>query len=157
MLVHHIFVILSEYAGVRFNNSASEMLRAAIVGEVSNPIMHLRKIISNFGLKDTRLFLFLEYSYFFLYVLFRMTFGWYVLFWTVCCMDNLFIVKIGGSIVMIQSAFFTVNMYTIIRRRIKEQKERNKERVSLFWFSFNKNISSLDYYKKSLKKDKYIP
>lgn len=157
MLLHHVFVILSEYSGILFNNSASEMLRAIIVGEISNPIMHFRKIVSNFNLKDTKLFLFLEYSYFFLYILFRMTFGWYVLYWTICCMDNLFIVKLGGTIILVQSALFTVNMYTIIKRRVKEQKERNKERVSLFWFEFNKNIASLNYYKKTSLKDSYVP
>lgn len=156
MLVHHLFVITSEYFGLVFNNSASEMIRAMISAEVSNPIMHIRKIISNFGMKDTKLFLFLEYVYFVLYIVFRTTLGLQITLWTVFCMDNLFLVKLGGTVVIVQSFLYTGNMITILKKRKIEQDERNKENVALYWFSFNDKISQLEYFKKS-KLEKYVP
>jgi hypothetical protein len=37
----------------------------------------------------------------------------------------------------------------IIKIRIKEQKERNKRKVKLFWFKENEEVYELDYIKRS--------
>lgn len=157
MLIHHLFVIFSEYCGIVFNNSASEMIRALVSAEVSNPIMHIRKILSNSRLADTKIHLYLEYIYFGLYIFSRMIFGVMITIWTVFCMDNLFMVKIGGTLVIVQSMLYTLNMIGIIKLRVKEYKERSKESVKLYWFSVNEKIKKLDYKKKKTNKEGYVP
>jgi hypothetical protein len=156
MLYHHLFVIFSMYAGLLFNNSAEEMIRAMISAEISNPIMHIKKILSNAGLKDTKIHLLLEYIYFALYISARMIFGMMITWFTVVCMNNLLIVKIGGSGVIFQSLLYSLNMSSILKIRAKERKERESKRVELYWFEFNPQITELDYFKKA-KGDKYVP
>lgn len=157
MLIHHLFVIFSEYCGIVFNNSASEMIRALVSAEVSNPIMHIRKILSNSGLGDTKIHLYLEYVYFGLYIFSRMIFGVIITIWTVVCMDNLLMVKIGGLLVIVQSMLYTLNMVGIIKLRMKEYNERKKENVELYWFSVNEKVKKLDYKKKRMNKEGYVP
>lgn len=156
MLYHHLFVIFSMYSGMLFNNSAEEMIRAMISAEVSNPIMHIRKILSNSGMKETKLHLFLEYIYFVLYIGSRMIFGTMIAYFTVFCMSNLLIVKIGGSGVFVQSILYSKNMLKILEDRKRERLERKSKGVELFWFSFNEKIKECAYYQKA-KGEKYVP
>ena len=158
MVVHHIFCMSGYYVGIAFNNSANEMMRALVVAEVTNPIMHIRMILKNFKLKHSKSYLLLEVVYIILYLIARMIYGARVIYFTVFCKDNLWIVKIAGALVWLQSVLFSKRMIHIILHKYKEYKERCKKGVFLFWFSFNKQIEELDYYKlEKSKKKEYIP
>lgn len=158
MELHHSFVILGLYMGVAFDNSANEMLRAILVAEVTNPIMHIRMILRNYELKNSFIYLVLEIVYIIIYIIARMVYGTRVVFFTVFCWDNLLLVKVAGSGVWIQSVIFAKRMVRILRHRYKEYRERKKKNVELYWFSNNKKIEEMDYYINSLRKKKeYIP
>lgn len=158
MIYHHVSVMLAYYCSLAFNNSASEMMRALIVAEVTNPIMHLRVIIKNVGLKDTKIYIILDYVYMVMYVIARMIYGTQVIIFTVFCRNNVFFVKLGGAFVYLQSIIFSRRMFRIAMQRFREKLERKSKGVSLHWFSHNKKIEELNYYKKSLsRKAEYVP
>lgn len=156
MVFHHILVIISEYSGILYSLSGREMISAIISAEISNPIMHLRTILDNFGLKHTKIYLVLEAYYFISYTLARLLFGTYVTYFLCLCESNLLIVQISGILIILQSVKYSLNMISITKKRFKELNERNKFDVPLYWFSFNDKIANLDYYIKS-QKEKYVP
>jgi hypothetical protein len=158
MLFHHIFVILSMYSVLVFNNTSEEIIRAIIIGEISNPIMHMRKILYNMDKKETKLYYYSEYIFFFLYITARIIFATFNLIYTLYCMNNLLIVKIGGSWVVFQSYKYTFNMISILKNRKKEYLERKSKNVKLYWITENPEIYKLDYYIKSKsRKENYVP
>jgi len=157
MVFHHISVILGYWSGLAYNNSAREMIRALVVSEITCPIMHLRMILKNYGLKNTKLHFVLDVIYMATYLIARMIYGTRVIIYTVFCKTNLIIVKAAGIFVWVQSIIFSRRMIHIIRHRYLEYVERNEKGVCLFWLSNNKKIEDLEYYKKSLTKASYIP
>jgi len=159
MVLHHVSVMLGYYSGISFNHSASEMLRGLLVADVSNPIMHTRLIVRNFGLKHTKLYLYMDVVYMIIYVVARSAFGAMATYWTVFCKGNLFIVKISAFIVWGQSVLFMKRMLQNLFHRYLDYCERKAKGVDYFWFEFNKKVEELEYYKKSLRKrkDKYVP
>jgi hypothetical protein len=157
MVAHHIVCILGYQASIGYNSSANEIIRALIVTEVTCPIMHVRMIFKNYGLKHTKSHLLMDYIYMVLYLIARIGYGHRVIIFTVYCWDNLLIVKIAGSFLFIQSSLFAKRMVKLLSHKFAEQKERNAKKVKLFWFEHNKQIEDLDYYQKQLKKSSYIP
>ena len=156
MFIHHSLVIVAEYSGIIFDSSANEMIRAMIVAEVSNPAMHIRTIISNYGLKHSKLFLLFEIYYFISYSFARLVFGINVCLFTVFCWENLFLVKFSGFLVWAQSLKYCYNMIGITKKRMKELRERNSKQAPLYWLSFNEKLNELDYINKE-KTEKYLP
>jgi hypothetical protein len=115
-------------------------------------------ILKNFKLKHTRLHLTLDYAYMIVYLIARMGFGSHNIIFTVFCRNNLFLVKIAGAFLFLQSLIFSKRMIKILRNKRAESRERKLKGVQLFWFSHNKKIEDLDYYKQSMKKHaSYIP
>jgi hypothetical protein len=159
MEIHHLFCMCAYYCGVIYNSSANEMMRALVVAEISNPCMHIRVILKNFKLKHSKGYLMLELIYMFLYLTARMFYGTKVVFFTVFCGGNLWIVKIAGGLVWIQSVLFSKRMVGILVNRYIEYQERKGKYVGLFWFSVNKKICELDYYQEEQNKKNvgYIP
>jgi len=156
MFVHHFMVIIAEYSGILYSSSASEMIRAMISAEVSNPVMHLRSIAGNYGLKHSKIYLAFEAYYFFSYSFARLIFGFQVSLFTVFCPDNLTLVKISGAVVWLQSLKYAYNMIGITMKRMKESAERKAKGVSLFWFEYNPQLTTLNYVKAD-KSEKYVP
>lgn len=156
MIFHHIIVVISEYSGVLYSLSGREMISAIISAEISNPIMHLRTILDNFGLKHTKLYLLLESYYFLSYTLARLLFGTYVTYYLCLCETNLLIVQISGVLIILQSVKYSYNMISITKKRFRELNERKNAGVSLYWLSTNEEVKKLDYYIKS-QKEKYVP
>lgn len=159
MVVHHICVMLGYYTGISFNHSASEMLRALLLADLSNPIMHTRLIVRNYGLKHTKLYLYMDLIYMFIYILARTILGFMTTYFTVFCMNNLFIVKVSGLGVWLQSVIFIRRMIAHLYMRYFEMMERKRKNIYYFWFEVNKKIEELDYYKiaATKHKDKYVP
>jgi hypothetical protein len=148
MVYHHLMCILGYYTGISYNNSANEMLRALVVSEITCPIMHLRMILKNYGLKHTKMHNLLDIVYMFLYIVARLGYGSTVVYFTVFCRNNLILVKIAGAFVWIQSVRFAIRMVKILKDKYKEYKERSQKGVELFWLNHNKKVEELNYYKK---------
>jgi hypothetical protein len=159
MVFHHTFVSIAYFCGICYNNSAAEMLMGLLVADVSNPIMHLRQIFRNYGLKHTKAYLYLDLIYMFVYVIARSVFGVMACSFTVFCKRNLFIVKISALFVWGQSLLFIKRMIKNFKNRYSDYCERKEKNIYYFWLDFNKKVEDLDYYKKSIKKikEEYIP
>lgn len=157
MVIHHFFCMLGYFTGLAYQNSANEMLRALIVTEVTCPIMHLRMILKNYNLKHTKLHVLLDFVYMFVYLIARCVYGTKVVIFTVVCWDNLILVKLAGIFIWAQSILFSKRMVHLLRHRYREFSERKRNNIGLFWFSHNKKVEDLDYYKKALMKQGYIP
>lgn len=156
MTVHHVFVIIAEYSCLVMNNSATELVRGFIAAELSNPVMHLRTITGNFGLKHSKLFILFESYYFTSYAFARLVFGFQVSIFTVLCWENVFLVKFSAMVVWLQSWIYVINMINIVKRRIKEYKERKHFKIPFWWFEFNPKLSTLSFVKHG-KGEKYVP
>lgn len=156
MFFHHSIVIVSEYSGILYSSSATTMIRAMISAEISNPVMHLRSITGNYGLKHTKLYLVFEIYYFLSYTLARLIFGTYTSIYSILCPSDLIIVKISGACIILQSIKYATNMYNITFKRLRELKTRKQAGVELLWFKYNPKLTSLDYVKNE-KGEKYVP
>ena len=158
MVLHHLSCIIGSYLSVSYNSTASEIIRALVVTEISCPVMHLRMILKNYDLKHTYSHLVLDYIYMILYLCARMIYGTKNIYFTVFCWDNLLIVKITGGFLWIQSVVFSKRIVGILIQKYSEYKERKQKGIPLYWFSFNKKIEDLEYFKKSLKRAaSYVP
>jgi len=158
MVLHHLSCIIGSYLSVSYNSTASEIIRALVVTEISCPVMHLRMILKNYDLKHTYSHLILDYVYMVIYLCARMIYGTKVIYFTVFCYDNLLIVKITGGFLWIQSAVFSKRIVSILIQKYSEHNERKQKQIPLYWFSFNKKIEDLEYYKASLKRAAcYVP
>lgn len=153
MMFHHGIVCLGVYLSLCFDASGSEILAGMFISEVSNPVMHMRLILRSFGLRHTKLYEFCEFSYIFLYVYYRLFKGIFIVYNTVSTSVGHPVVKSIAVGVAIQSYFYVYRMGSIIKNRLKEMKEREREEVSLFWFSHNPKVEKLSYFAKSKKKE----
>ncbi len=157
MVYHHVFCILGYYFGLVYNNSANEMLRGLVVGELACPIMHLRKILTNYELRHTKSYFVLDMIYMTAYLTVRIGLGLQAAMFNLFCWDNLLIVKVSGTFIWVQSCVFAKRMWAMIGWRIGERKERKAKNVQLFWFSHNKKLEELDYFQKMLSRKTYVP
>jgi hypothetical protein len=153
MMFHHGIVCLGVYLSLCFDASGSEILAGMFISEVSNPVMHMRLILRSFGLRHTKLYEFCEFSYIFLYVYYRLFKGIFIVYNTVSISVGHPVVKSIAVGVAIQSYFYVYRMGSIVKNRLNEMKEREKEEVSLFWFSHNPKVEKLSYFAKSKKKE----
>ena len=153
MLFHHGIVCLGMYLPLCFNASASEILAGCYISEVSNPVMHFRLIIRTIGLRHTKAYETAEYTYILLYIYFRLFRGLFIVYYTVACPVNHFVVKMISVGVAIQSYFYVFRMVQILTNRFKEMQERAKSDVSLYWWSQNPKVQKLSYYIKSAQKE----
>ena len=93
-----------------------------------------------------------------LYLCARMLYGTKAVIFTVFCWDNLLIVKITGGFIWLQSLTFSKRMMSLLRQKYIEYRERKRNGIQLYWFSFNKKIEDCEYYKASLKRAaSYVP
>ena len=155
MFFHHMSCIFGMYTSVYYNSSATEIIRAILVAEVTNPIMHLREIFKNYDLGKTKFYLLLDLIFMGLYIISRLVFGLPVIMLTVFCEGNLILVKITGAFIWLQSVFFTYKMISILKFRYAEYKERSEKNIQLWWFEHNKQIDDMEVYKKKAKT--YVP
>jgi len=153
MMFHHGIVCLGVYLSLCFDASGSEILAGMFISEVSNPVMHMRLILRSFGLRHTKLYEFCEFAYIFLYVYYRLFKGIFIVYNTVSTSVGHPVVKSIAVGVAIQSYFYVYRMGSIVKNRLNEMKEREKEEVSLFWFSHNPKVEKLSYFAKSKKKE----
>lgn len=156
MLLHHSFCILGFYSSILYNLSATEIIKAMLATEITNPVMHMREIFKNYNMKKTKIYLIFELMYMSLYILARLGWGTYLMYLTFSCSSSLVLVKISALFLFFQSAFFSYKMIGLFRSRFEEYQERKKKNISLWWFEQNKQLDDMEIYKKRREKV-YIP
>jgi hypothetical protein len=101
MVIHHIMCVLGFSIMLSQGNSASCLINAVFVGEVSNPIMHVRMILKHMGLRHTKAYEVAELAYIMLFIYGRVLLGTPVLIKTVMCSHNNILIKLSGASVLL--------------------------------------------------------
>lgn len=156
MLLHHLFCILGFYSSIFYNISATEIIKAMLATEITNPVMHMREIFKNSNLGKTKIYLIFDLIYMSLYILARPGWGTYLMYLTFSCSTSLILVKLSALFLFFQSLFFSYKMIGVFKFRYIEYLERKKSNIHLWWFEHNKQIDDMEIYKKKREKV-YIP
>lgn len=115
--IHHFIWVIGIYLSLCFDASASEILAGLFVGEISNPVMHLRLILRNFGYKDTKIYHFIEYCFILIYIYYRLFKGFIVVSEIVKWEGNHPVIKGIAVGLAIHSYFFIYKMIILLRNR----------------------------------------
>lgn len=133
MTLHHLLAIIVWFGAICTDRGGYHFIVCFGVGEISNPAMHLRIIVKYLGLRYTRLYEFLEITYFLTFLFGRQLFLHPVIYNTWVCEEIFLTGKILATIILLQSWLFTYRMTSSINRRLLEIKERNKLGIKLQW------------------------
>ena len=150
MIIHHGLVIFGFYVVLTTGLAGGEIMSCMFSTEISNPFMHGRIILKSNGLRHTKIYERMEYTYMALYTYGRLFFGSRVVFDTWLSPCNVF-VKICGTGLLVQSYYYIFYMAALLRTRYNERSERKKKGVKLQWFSVTKDLDKLDYTKRNTK------
>jgi len=152
MLLHHLFCILGFYSSIFYNISGTEIIKAMLATEITNPVMHMREIFKNSNMGKTKIYLLFELTYMSLYILARPGWGTYLMYLTFSCSTSLVLVKMSALFLFFQSVFFSYKMIGVFKFRFTEYQERKKNKICLWWFENNKQIDDMEIYKKKKEK-----
>ena len=155
-LFHHTLVLFSEFEYFVMNTGGYLMVRWALYLETPSLFMHYRMILMNSNLKETKLFQFAEFFYFLVYIVGRLTFISFSIWYYSECEDNLKLTFNAAVLLYIQFIWIMFKMIKIIRKRIQESSERKDNNVALYWDTVNPEVLSLPYYLKEIKKSKSL-
>ena len=101
MTVHHLICVAGMTFVLMCQYTANYVVIATFVAEISNPPMHLCKILRNYGLRYSKMYELMEISFLLLYVFVR-TFSGIWVCWLVCsCEANHVFLKICALVLMI--------------------------------------------------------
>ncbi|ONK81241.1 uncharacterized protein A4U43_C01F26890 [Asparagus officinalis] len=108
---HHTISIVGIGAGLAYQKSASELVAALWVSEISSPLLHVRKLLKELGYRDTDLNFVADISFALVFTFGRMIAGPYVTFETWMA-DNPLLIKIMAMGLQLVSTFW---FYKIVR------------------------------------------
>ena len=155
MNLHHLVCIFGFYGAILYNNSATEIMGALLLTEITNPSMHLREILKNYGLKKTKIYLVFDLIYMTKYILARLVFSIPQIIYALKCKEILLVVKLAAIFLWAQSLVFGYRMLGIFKYRYKEYLERKEKKIAIWWFENNKKLDEMEIYKNKYKV--YVP
>lgn len=117
---HHFFTIGGLASGVLNGKSGAELCACLFLMEVSNPSLHLRTLLLEMGLKNTAVFSANNLVFAFVFLVCRLVIGPPLVWKTLACPDNEFIVKLGGFGILAVSVMWG---WRIVMMFIKEAKK----------------------------------
>lgn len=151
LLFHHISIVIFLTESSLLNSGGFLISLAGSYIDITTVLSYIRIIYRNQRNKrHTKMYLLLEYLYIVLFFILR---GLYI-YESTCvlfnnCRTKIFFSLLGHWFLVIYSIILGNKLLKILKIRIKEQKERNKRKVNLFWFRENEEVYELDYIKRS--------
>ncbi|KAF9686785.1 hypothetical protein SADUNF_Sadunf02G0025800 [Salix dunnii] len=115
--IHHLVSIVGMAAGLVYRKSASELIAALCMTEISSPFLHLRELLKELGYRDTDLNLAADISFAAIFSFARMVFGPYIT-WVTVTADNPLIIKAMALGLQLVSAYW---FYKIARMKTKSE------------------------------------
>lgn len=106
MTFHHWLCIIGMSLPLTYGVSANYIVQGMYIAEVSNPYMHSRLILKQYGLRYTKAYEALEISFMLLYIWGRFIMGSSVVWNTVSCSQNHVVVRLASACLMVQSLIF---------------------------------------------------
>mmetsp|Transcript_25904 Transcript_25904/g.63761 ORF Transcript_25904/g.63761 Transcript_25904/m.63761 type:complete len:254 (+) Transcript_25904:82-843(+) len=117
---HHFFTIGGLASGVLNGKSGAELVACLFLMEVSNPSLHLRTLLLEMGLKSSTIFSLNNLIFALVFLVCRLLIGPPLVYKTIACPDNEYIVKLGGFGIMAVSIMWG---WKIIMMFVKELKK----------------------------------
>ncbi|EEC70353.1 hypothetical protein OsI_01272 [Oryza sativa Indica Group] len=123
--VHHLVSIVGIAAGLAYRRCGTEMVASLFVTEISSPLLHLREILKEFGIKDTDLNLLVDILFAVIFSVARMGFGPYLTYVTVTA-DNPILIKAMATGLQLVSAYWFMRILRMVRHKLGKKRPAPK-------------------------------
>ncbi|XP_066311710.1 uncharacterized protein [Miscanthus floridulus] len=119
--VHHLVSIVGIGAGLAYQRCGTEEVACLFVTEISSPLLHLREMLKEFGVRDTDLNLLVDVLFAVTFSVARMGFGPYITYVTVTA-DNPILIKAMASGLQLVSAYWFLRILRMVRYKLGKKK-----------------------------------
>jgi len=128
-------------------NNATTGLMGLFFAEISNFPMHFRAVLRTLKMRYTNLYETAEGLYIVLYILARGFGCTYLVITAVPVSETPLAIRLTCIGLWMQSLYFIYEMAGILKRKIKNYKERSQKGISYNWFDDNPRLNELSFYK----------
>lgn len=118
---HHLVSIVGIGAGLAYQRCGTEMVACLFVTEISSPLLHLREMLREFGIKDTDLNLLVDILFAATFSVARMVFGAYITYVTVTA-DNPILIKAMATSLLLVSAYWFLKILGMVRYKLGKKR-----------------------------------
>jgi len=146
LVLHHGITLIGIISCEMMNNCTTALI-GLFLAEVSNFPMHFRAILRTLRMRYTKLYELAECAYIVSYIVARGILITLLVITATPVSETPIAIRITCIGLWIQSLYYIYEMYGILKRKIRNQKERNNKKISYFWFSDNPKLKELSYYK----------
>jgi len=150
LLMHHGMCVGGIIVCEAYNNATTGLI-GLFWAEISNCPMHVRVILRTIKMRYTKLYEFSETFYLVTYILCRGFFATHLVITAVPVSETPIIIRMVCFGLWLQSVYFIVEMFSIVKRKYKQYKERCQKQISYNWFTNNPKIAGLSFYKTEIK------
>lgn len=115
--VHHLVSIVGIGAGLAYQRCGTEMVASMLVTEMSSPLLHLREMLKELGVRDTELNLLVDVLFAATFSAARMGVGPYLTYVTVTA-DNPILIKAMATGLQLVSAYWFLRILRMVRYKL---------------------------------------
>ncbi|CAM6083246.1 unnamed protein product [Calypogeia fissa] len=124
--VHHLITIMGLAFGYYKATCGPELVACLWLMELSNPFMHARALLKEFGVKDTPLNTLNDLSFVIVFTFARLLVGPYVVYSTLTAQSP-FAVKFGAVGIQVVSVFWFYKIARMVLYKLKSKKSKKAE------------------------------
>lgn len=124
MVIHHTVCVIGMVIPLNSGVSGNFVVMAIFIGEISNPFLHLRSVIRQYGMKNTLVYDVVDYSFAGLFCFCRIYFGVQAVWSNINCERNHILVKLSSCGLLLHSIYFIFTILGILRKKVKDRKQR---------------------------------
>lgn len=155
-LLHHLSGMICLVESILLDSGEYLLSLWAFYFEFSNFPCYMRFIYQNQDKVYTKIYLLYELIYVVLFFILRFLYVIlstdYIFFSQ--CENNLFISIIAHWLLILYISILVFRILSLVKRRIREYKERCKWNIDLYWFVVNEKVNELIEFKHEKKKNK---
>ena len=115
-VIHHMFTVGGLASGLMTGTSGPELVGCLFLMEVSNPCLHGRFILRELGMKESVLSTLNDLIFAMLFLICRLVIGPPLVWKTVMCKTNTYIVKAGGLGILVVSLLWGSKIVVMLTR-----------------------------------------
>ncbi|CAD6232146.1 unnamed protein product [Miscanthus lutarioriparius] len=119
--VHHLVSIVGIGAGLAYQRCGTEMVACLFITEISSPLLHLREMLKEFGVRDTDLNLLVDVLFAVTFSVARMGVGPYLTYVTVTA-DYPILIKAMATGLQLVSAYWFLRILRMVRYKLGKKK-----------------------------------